>query len=80
MIVAEVIKMRRAHTPHGALLEASAHRNIYGFTSQLYLTSSAQGNRSCLQGEAPIVQVAWAALCVSFSASLAFVVWGRSGL
>lgn len=33
-----------------------------------------------MQGEPAIVNVAWAALCVSFSASLAFVVWGRSGL
>lgn len=32
------------------------------------------------EGEPAIVNVAWGALCVSFSASLAFVVWGRSGL
>lgn len=33
-----------------------------------------------MQGEPEIVNLGWAALCVSFSASLAFVVWGRSGL
>jgi hypothetical protein len=32
------------------------------------------------QGEPLVVQLGWAALCASFSASLAFVVWGRSGL
>ena len=33
-----------------------------------------------LQGEPLVVQLGWAALAASFSASLAFVVWGRSGL
>lgn len=31
-------------------------------------------------GEPLIVNVGWAALCCSFSMSLALVVWGRSGL
>lgn len=49
-------------------------------TLQLDVMSCDEQKYCCSQGEAPLVQVAWAALCVSFSASLAFVVWGRSGL
>jgi cytochrome b6-f complex subunit 8 len=32
------------------------------------------------EGEPFIVNLGWAALCASFSFSLALVVWGRSGL
>jgi PetN len=73
MMVAEVMQ-RQLLAPHCALLHVQLKPSL------IHLSC---GSRLCCgsaQGEAPIVQVAWAALCVSFSASLAFVVWGRSGL
>lgn len=80
-MVAEVLSLQIHHAPHVAWQTIDVI-----FASQLVLMLTALLPTIYLplhvmsQGEAPIVQVAWAALCVSFSASLAFVVWGRSGL
>uniref|UniRef100_A0A061R477 Cytochrome b6-f complex subunit PetN n=1 Tax=Tetraselmis sp. GSL018 TaxID=582737 RepID=A0A061R477_9CHLO len=41
---------------------------------------AAQEAFAVADGEAAIVQLGWAALCVIFSFSLSLVVWGRSGL
>ena len=64
----------------GLVLRCSRSMWLTCFASPLHPHQAAQELAQTAEGEPFIVNLGWAALCASFSFSLALVVWGRSGL